>query len=117
MARIGMECNGPPVTVVFLLQQAVEKYLKGYIIWNSDRLTKTHNLELLIDQASAFNRSLSAYVDLGRRLTATYTLERYPPGPRLAPEPEEVLYILEQVKRLIEVIVNEFEGNRHTLGG
>lgn len=108
MAKIGMDRGGPPNTILFLLQQAVEKNLKGYLIWHSGSLTKTHNLEMLIDKASSLDPALVAFTDLGRRLTATYTFERYPPGPRVTPEPAEVVAIFEQAKKLIGLIKGEF---------
>ena len=117
MARIGLERNGPPNTIVFLLQQSVEKYLKAYLIWHTGVLTKTHNLELLIDKASAFNDRIAEFTDLGRRLTATYTLERYPREPRAIPEPEEVVEIYNKTKQLIAEISTNWNGNGGTLGG
>jgi len=66
---------------VFHIHQAIEKYLKGYLIHKGWELKKIHDLELLITEAMNFNADFQEYLDLGRKLTAFYYEERYPPGP------------------------------------
>ncbi|MCK5558975.1 MAG: HEPN domain-containing protein, partial [Thermoplasmata archaeon] len=43
---------------LFHIHQAVEKYLKGYLIHNGWRLKKIHDLELLITEAVNFDTEL-----------------------------------------------------------
>jgi len=67
--------------VVFLIHQAVEKFLKGYLISNGWKLKRLHDLETLISEALQYEPSLDKFIDFGRALTAYYYEERYPPGP------------------------------------
>jgi HEPN domain-containing protein len=46
------EKEKPFDTVCFHCQQAVEKYLKGFLIFNDMSLIKTHNIEVLLDLLS-----------------------------------------------------------------
>ena len=54
--------------VLFHIHQAVEKYLKGYLIYNGWGLKKIHDIELLITEALSFNEEFQKYLDLGRKL-------------------------------------------------
>jgi len=67
--------------VLFHLHQAVEKFLKGFLIHSGWRLKKIHDLETLITEAIDFDGAFEKYLDLARKLTAFYYQERYPPGP------------------------------------
>jgi len=62
----------------FRLQQAIEKYLKGWLLSRGWRLQRTHDLETLLEQAVRRRRSLSRYRALCRRVTGYYLIERYP---------------------------------------
>lgn len=42
----------PYDTVCFHCQQAVEKYLKSFLVFNDIEFPKTHNIEVLLDLAS-----------------------------------------------------------------
>jgi HEPN domain-containing protein len=68
-------------TIAFLIQQAAEKYLKGFLLFKGWRLQKVHDLEKLISEAMTYDESFSNYLDFARRATAYYVEERYPPGP------------------------------------
>ena len=47
-ARLLLAANGPAETMGFLAQQAAEKYLKGYLVWQGVPFRKIHDLlELL----------------------------------------------------------------------
>lgn len=67
--------------VLFHIHQAVEKYLKGYLICNGWKLKKIHDIEALITEVVKFDVEFQEYLDFSRRLTAYYYEERYPPGP------------------------------------
>ena len=66
---------------VFHIHQAVEKYLKGFLIYGGWELKKVHDLESLVTEAVNFDDKFQEYLDFGRKLTAFYYEERYPPGP------------------------------------
>jgi len=103
-ARLAFQAGAPAGPVVLLLQQASEKYLKGYLLHQGWRLRKTHDLRELVDRAREYDAAFSDYLDLARRLTAYYLEERYPPGPTTDYPREEITGILEQTGRLIAKI-------------
>lgn len=60
------------------LQQALEKYLKGYIISKGWKLQKTHDLRGLLVEAIKYNAELENYLSLCQEVSAYYFEERYP---------------------------------------
>ena len=74
-----IESSGYPDTATVLLQQAVEKYLKGYLIGRGWKLIKTHDIKFLIDEAIKYNNYLEKFYDLADWLTKYYIEEKYPP--------------------------------------
>lgn len=92
--------------VLFHVHQAVEKYLKGFLIDNGWDLKKIHDLELLVTEAMNFDAIFQKYLDLGRKLTAFYFEERYPPGPITSCSKEEIKEILVEA----EEIINKLKG-------
>jgi len=49
-ARRTIESDGPYDTACFHAQQAVEKYLKGFLSWRGFEIPRTHDLEELQQQ-------------------------------------------------------------------
>lgn len=47
--------SGHPDVAGVLLQQSIEKYLKGYLISKGWKLVKTHDLKQLLDEAVKYN--------------------------------------------------------------
>ncbi|MEW5768349.1 MAG: HEPN domain-containing protein [bacterium] len=91
--------------VIFLLHQAVEKYLKGYLIWYGWEPRKIHDIETLLTEIIEFDKGFEKYLDLGRRLTGYYYEERYPPGPIpeiLDEEVEDTFKLAEEIINLIK---------------
>ena len=107
-ARILIKENVHFDVVLFHIHQAVEKYLKGYLIHKGWELKKIHDLETLMTEASNFDSELLKHLDFGRRLSGYYYEERYPPGPVSScskKEIEEMLGLADQIiKRLREGI-------------
>jgi HEPN domain-containing protein len=90
--------------VLFHIHQAVEKYLKGFLIDRGWKLEKIHDLETLITTATDFDDIFADYLDTGRKLTAFYYMERYPPGPVPSYPTEETTRMLEAANEIIEKI-------------
>jgi HEPN domain-containing protein len=88
----------------FHLQQAVEKYLKGYLLSQGWELQRIHNLEILLNEATSFAPEMERFRELCEEATDFYTLERYPffasPGITL----EDVSHLLTSLRRLIEQV-------------
>lgn len=65
-------------TICFHCQQACEKLLKGYLFYNKIKFERTHNLEVLLHQCIALDKSFETFKDTLPTLTP-YAIEmRYP---------------------------------------
>ncbi len=62
----------------FHLQQAIEKYLKGYLIGKGWKLERIHDLEDLLDYAVDYNKGFEEFRVLCQEATEYYIEERYP---------------------------------------
>ena len=56
----------------FFLQQAVEKYLKTFLLAKGTRLRRVHDLEALLDDAVAFDASLESFRSLCQTASEYY---------------------------------------------
>lgn len=64
-----------------LLQQAVEKGLKGFLLASGKPVRRIHDLEELLDEAIEARPGLERFRDLCTRATAFHALLRYPSLP------------------------------------
>ena len=94
---------------LFHIHQAVEKYLKGFLILKGWELKKIHDLEVLITEAVSFDVVFQKYLDFGRKLTAFYYEGRYPTGPITSYSKEEVREMLETAEEIINMLKEETE--------
>ena len=94
-------------TAASLLQQAVERYLKDYLLSTGWALKKTHDLEQLITEAISRDADFRPFLEVCRQLTEHYTETRYPPIVNSDLTPEEVEASLQHAERLIELIVRK----------
>lgn len=63
----------------FFLQQCLEKYLKAWLLARGWALRRTHELDVLLEDAIPFDPGLDKFRGLCERLSGYYMLERYPP--------------------------------------
>ncbi len=71
---------GPSYSVVELLQEAVERYLKGYLVSHGWKLERIHDLPPLVEAATAFDPRFAAFDDLAISLTEQFWEQHYPGG-------------------------------------
>jgi HEPN domain-containing protein len=71
---------GAGSSAVELLQEAVERYLKGFLIASGWPLQKIHNLSTLLDAAIQRDARFREYADLCESLTAQFWEQHYPGG-------------------------------------
>jgi len=88
----------------FHLQQAVEKYLKGYLLSQGWELQRIHNLEALLNEAIRFEPEMERFRELCEEATDFYTLERYPFFASPGITSENVSRLLPSLRQLIEQI-------------
>lgn len=60
------------------LQQAVEKYLKGFLLSKGWKLKRIHDLEILLNDALKYQSTLEKYRSLCQKITGYYFIDRYP---------------------------------------
>ena len=70
-----------PIEIVcYHCQQSAEKILKAYLIAQSEPLTKTHDLNLLINMCVEYDETFDNYAAVCITLTSYAVLTRYPVG-------------------------------------
>jgi HEPN domain-containing protein len=94
--------DGDPELTGFCLQQAVEKYLKAFLLSRGWKLQRTHNLEVLLDAATASAPDLEDFRAVCQVITLYYMAERYPSSLRAGLTQEEIRRSLNTVQGLID---------------
>lgn len=87
----------------FFLHQAVEKYLKAYIVKFDLKFEKQHDLERLLETVIEHDRGLAELREACRLLTPFYFETRYP-GAGLVLTREKVEEAINQVRKIQAVI-------------
>lgn len=72
------EHDGLTASGVELLQEAVERYLKAFLIARGWRLVKTHDLDSLLGEAIGRDEKFRAFTALTSRLTRDFFALHYP---------------------------------------
>ena len=101
---LGLEDGG---AAGFFLQQAVEKFLKAFLLLRGWQLQRTHDLEVLLNHALTHDPSLEPFRAVCQKISAFYVAERYPPAPEDAVTEEDVRTSLEEVRPLIDYLRRE----------
>ena len=91
----------------FWLQQAVEKYLKAYLLSKSWVLRKIHDLEVLLNEAAAHEPAFKRYASACGKISGYYLRERYPFVDSSALILDEVAGSRDEVMGLVESIRQE----------
>lgn len=91
-----------PEAAGFYLQQATEKYLKAYLLSKSWRLKRTHDLELLLNDAVIHDPSLEEFRPLCQEVSDYYMVERYPLSVPTEISEQDVRESLAEAQRFVE---------------
>jgi len=67
-----------PEAAGFYLQQALEKFLKAFLLSKGWELKRVHDLEALLNAALAYDPSLEPFREICQKATGFYIVERYP---------------------------------------
>jgi HEPN domain-containing protein len=105
-------------TAAYHCQQAAEKAVKAFLIFNDHDPDRTHDVERLIDLATHVEHGFAASRAAGKRLTPLATLYRYPnlsgvmePSPAQAEQAlNDATVIYEQVLRVLPKDVHPESG-------
>ena len=91
----------------FHLQQAAEKYLKGYLLGKGWHLRRTHDLEILLNEAMTRDDRFQNYVDVCIAVREFYVEERYPFIASPHPARYELEEALKAIREMITIILEE----------
>lgn len=80
-AQLLLDKQGYTDIIAFHIHQAMEKYLKGYLVYSGRKPHDTHELKLLIKEAATLDQALAKHVEFCDRATGYYVQECYPSGP------------------------------------
>lgn len=86
------------------IQQALEKYIKAFLIKNGWSLKRTHDLVTLAAEAHKFGLNLTQYEDVLDEINEYYIESRYPLGEPRDYSREEVHRSLEVAREVIDMI-------------
>lgn len=88
-------------SICFHCQQAVEKYLKAYLISNGKEIKKTHNIEFLLSECEDFD---SGFAEIDPKNLSDFGVEIRYPGDLYSPsekETNEYIEIAHHVKKIV----------------
>ena len=91
-----------PEMAGFCLQQAIEKFLKAFLLSKGWQLRRIHNLDALLDDATTYDGSLEKFRDACQKITAFYFVERYPFVVESGVTEKDVRTSLKEVKVLMD---------------
>ena len=94
----------------FYLQQAVEKFLKAFLLSKGWKLERIHDLEALLNRALGHDSSLEPFRAVCQKVTGFYVMERYPAMTDEGLTDEDIRQALAQVKALIEKLRSGVRG-------
>jgi len=88
--------------------QAVEKYLKGFLVANEKKFPKIHDLAYLITKCIEIDRCFEEYLDACNKITDYYIHLRYPVAlpPRTKEEVKKAIEVAEDIGKLVKAKVN-----------
>lgn len=96
----------------FNIQQAVEKYLKGYLFSMGWKLRRIHELEILLNEAIQYDSSFEEFRVQCLKMTEYYFEERYPFTAMSEMTDIEVNESLSVALKLINKIQNSLKKNQ-----
>jgi len=96
-----------PEAAGFYLQQAVEKFLKAFLLSKGWKLQRIHDLEALLNEVLVFDSSMERFRSACQKITGFYLLERYPFIVESNLTEKDVQDSREEIKGLIERLRTE----------
>lgn len=109
-AEILYQYDGDYGLVLFHLQQGIEKYLKGYLIYQTGTLQDGHSLIKLCKKASLYEKKFREYIRDCAFLNGYYIETRYPAEDPLIADAEDVeegIKFAREFKTFIEGLIAE----------
>jgi len=83
------------------LQQAVEKYLKGFLLSKGWKLKRVQDLEVLLNDALQYEPTFEEFRGVCQKITDYFLLDRYPLPTSITLTIRQVENSIDQVQKLI----------------
>lgn len=99
-------------TGIYHCQPAVEKALKGFLAFHDQPLEKTHDLRLLVTQATIFEKGFAEWMATAIELTPYATAYRYP-SELFEPKPAEFEQALALTEQFITFVLQQIPTDYH----
>lgn len=99
--------SGKLETGSFHIQQALEKFIKGFLLSKGWKLRRVHDLEDLLDEAVKYNSDLEKYRSICQIAAEYYIEERYPFLLKSKLSRGELEQVLSQAQDFIRKIISE----------
>ncbi len=117
-ARILITWNGDECNIAFHCQQAIEKALKGYLLFKTGRHFDGHNLTYLCRQAVACDEMFTEWLDESAALNNLYIETRYPTDLPIMIDERACRQYLSMAENMFSAIRQElYDGDRpHKIG-
>ena len=96
--------HSDPSAAGLFLEQAVEKYLKGYLLARGWPLNRTHALPLLLAEATRHDSALSRFLGLTEHVADYYFVNRYPESGAGLPSSDEIQSDAREAQQLIVLL-------------
>lgn len=90
-------------SAAFHIQQAIEKYLKGYLLSKGWKLRRIHELDELLDETIPYDPAFEKFRSLCEIATEYYIEDRYPLLVSSELNREELESVFKEVKELVKV--------------
>ncbi len=103
-AKILFEHEADNEIVCFHCQQAIEKYLKGYLVHITGRVQEGHSLVRLCKKASTYQEVFKSLVKLVAIVDIYYIETRYPAADPLLVSREDAAECLQTVEIVVQQI-------------
>ena len=99
---------------VYHCQQAAEKSVKAFLVHQGKTYAKTHDIEVLVDLATAVEPTFANLVDAADALTPYATRFRYPNATfAVEPEPKEFYEALQHAESVYEFVLSRLPAVEH----
>lgn len=100
---------GDTEDAAFHLQQALEKFLKAFLLSRGWELKKIHAVDTLLKNALPFKPEWERFLDLCERMEGYYFLDRYLLSLDAGTSSEAIRHDFQAAQELREVILQEFQ--------
>jgi len=107
-AQLLYKNRGYTDSIAVLIQQAIEKYLKGYLIYYEWKLRKIHDLVELLKEAIRLDESFNKFLPACDKITKYYFDTRYPYS-AVEYSREEIKQSLKEANQIINKIKEEIK--------